>query len=137
MDPPIQTLLSFVVCISTELDRHIYRNQAPYRITFTLTQRRIYKISSNTDKKARLPATANIWEHEQASTRLNFASKSSKGKMLRAVKNFNGPFTTPPMHCKRLDLIIRVGKMAVPSHIGDVKIVSPISTFSLNTLTLK
>ena len=34
-------------------------------------------------------------EHEQASTRLNFASKSSKGKILRAVKNFNGPFITP------------------------------------------
>ena len=29
------------------------------------------------------------------STRLNFASKSSKGKILRAVKNFNGPFITP------------------------------------------
>ena len=36
-------------------------------------------------------------EHEQASTRLNFASKSSKGKILRAVKNFNGPFITPQM----------------------------------------
>ena len=36
-----------------------------------------------------------------------------------------------PLHCKRLDLIIRVRKMAVPSPIGDVKIVSPISTFSL------
>ena len=34
-------------------------------------------------------------EHEQASTRLNFASKSRKGKILRAVKNFNGPFITP------------------------------------------
>ena len=34
-------------------------------------------------------------EHEQASTRLNFASKSSKGKILRAVKNFPGPFITP------------------------------------------
>ena len=29
------------------------------------------------------------------STRLNFASKSSKGKILRAVKNFHGPFITP------------------------------------------
>ena len=27
--------------------------------------------------------------------------------------------------------------MAVPSPVGDVKIVSPISTFALNTLTLK
>ena len=36
-----------------------------------------------------------FWEHEQASTRLNLANKSSKGKILRAVKNFNGPFITP------------------------------------------
>ena len=36
-------------------------------------------------------------EHEQTSTRLNFASKPSKGKILRAVKNFNGPFITPPV----------------------------------------
>ena len=34
-------------------------------------------------------------EHEQVSTRLNFASKSSKSKILRAVKNFHGPFITP------------------------------------------
>ena len=40
-------------------------------------------------------ATQKFGEHEQASTRLNFASKSSKGKILRAVKNFNGPFITP------------------------------------------
>ena len=33
-------------------------------------------------------------EHEQASNRLNFASKSSKGNILPAVKNFNGPFIT-------------------------------------------
>ena len=37
-------------------------------------------------------SNAKTWEHEQASTRLNFASK---GKILRAVKNFNGPFITP------------------------------------------
>ena len=40
-------------------------------------------------------ATQKFGEHEQASTRLNFASKSSKGKILRAVKNFNGPLITP------------------------------------------
>ena len=34
-------------------------------------------------------------EHEQASTPLNFASKSSKGQILRALKNFKGPFDTP------------------------------------------
>ena len=34
-------------------------------------------------------------EHKQASTHLNFASKLGKGKILRAVKNFNGPFITP------------------------------------------
>ena len=42
-----------------------------------------------------LASNAKLGEHEQASTRLNFASKSSKGKILRAVKNFNGPFITP------------------------------------------
>ena len=36
-----------------------------------------------------LASNAKFGEHEQASTRLNFASKSSKGKILRAVKNFN------------------------------------------------
>ena len=44
---------------------------------------------------ASLRATQKLGEHEQASTGLNFASKSSKGKILRAVKNFNGPFITP------------------------------------------
>ena len=33
-----------------------------------------------------LASNAKIWEHEQASTRLNFASKSSKGKILRQLK---------------------------------------------------
>ena len=32
-------------------------------------------------------AIANIW--------LNFASKSSKGQILRAQDDFNGPFDTP------------------------------------------
>ena len=39
--------------------------------------------------------TQKFGEHEQASTCLNFASKLSKGKILRAVKNFDGPFITP------------------------------------------
>ena len=34
-------------------------------------------------------------EHLQTSTRLNFASKSSKGKIFRAVKNLDEPFITP------------------------------------------
>ena len=34
---------------------------------------------------ASLRATQKFGEHEQASTRLNFASKSSKGKILRAI----------------------------------------------------
>ena len=54
--------------------------------------------STSKNKKncfASLRATQKFGEHEQASTRLNFASKSSKGKILRAVKNFNGPFITP------------------------------------------
>ena len=40
-------------------------------------------------------ATQKFGEHEQVSTRLNFASKSNNSKILRAVKNFNGPFITP------------------------------------------
>ena len=53
--------------------------------------------STSRNKKicfASLRATQKFGEHEQASTLLNFASKSSKGKILRAVKNFNGPFST-------------------------------------------
>ena len=58
----------------------------------------IFLASTSRNKKncfASLRATHKFGEHEQASTRLNFASKSSKGKILRAVKNFNEPFTTP------------------------------------------
>ena len=58
----------------------------------------IFFASTSRNKKncfASLRATQKFGEHEQASTRLNFASKSSKGKILRAVKNFNGPFITP------------------------------------------
>ena len=44
---------------------------------------------------ASLRTTQKFGEHKQASRRLNVASKSSKGKILRAVKNFNGPFITP------------------------------------------
>ena len=54
--------------------------------------------STSRNKKiwfASLRATQKFGEHEQASTRLNFASKSSIGKILRAVKNLNGPFITP------------------------------------------
>ena len=34
-------------------------------------------------------------EHEQASTRLSFASNPSKGQILRALLNWMGPFDTP------------------------------------------
>ena len=44
---------------------------------------------------ASLRTTQKFGEHKQASRRLSVASKSSKGKILRAVKNFNGPFITP------------------------------------------
>ena len=53
--------------------------------------------STSRNKKFALRACKqrkNFGEQEQESTRLNFASKSSKGKILRAVKNFNGPFIT-------------------------------------------
>ena len=51
--------------------------------------------STSRNKKFALRTTQKFGEHEQASTCLNFASKSSKGKILRAFKNFNGPFITP------------------------------------------
>ena len=51
--------------------------------------------STSRNKKFALRAMQKFGEHEQASTRLNFASKSSKGKILQAVKNFNGPFINP------------------------------------------
>ena len=37
--------------------------------------------------------------YKQASTYLNFASKSSKGRILRALENFKGPFDTPIGRC--------------------------------------
>ena len=46
--------------------------------------------STSRNKKFALRACEQLQkfgEHEQASTRLNFGSKSSKGKILRAVKN--------------------------------------------------
>ena len=45
--------------------------------------------STSRNKKnclASLRAKEKFGEHEQANTRINFASKSSKGKILRAVK---------------------------------------------------
>ena len=40
-------------------------------------------------------ATAKILGARASDHSLNFASKSSKGKILRAVKIFNGPFIIP------------------------------------------
>ena len=62
---------------------------------YTLTQRRIYKFRAILTRTRGCQQLQTFWEQEQASTRLKFASKSSNGKILRAVKNFNGPFTTP------------------------------------------
>ena len=47
-------------------------------------------------------------EHEQASTRLIFASNSSKGQFLRALLNWMGPFDTPLMHADSFLYISRV-----------------------------
>ena len=62
---------------------------------YNLTQRRIYKFRAILTRTRGCQQLQTFWEQEQASTRLKFASKSSNGKILRAVKNFNGPFTTP------------------------------------------
>ena len=52
---------------------------------------------------------------------------------------YNWKMKVLPLHSEQLDL--RVARMTtyhgVPSQVGDVKILSPISTFVLNTLTLK
>ena len=45
-----------------------------------------------------------------------------------------------PLHWKRLDLRVArmtMPKITVPFPVGDLEIVSPISTFVLNTLMLK
>ena len=47
---------------------------------------RNFKKSSKVNENSSMRAIAKFCEHEQASTRLNFASKSSKGKILRAVE---------------------------------------------------
>ena len=52
-------------------------------------------------------ATAKIWGARASEHRLNFASKSSKGKILRAVKNFDGPFITPLVCCWSRDVFSR------------------------------
>ena len=62
--------------------------------------RRILRFFASTSRNKKFALRAckqlqKFGEHERASTRFNFASKSSKGKILRAVKNFNGPFITP------------------------------------------
>ena len=49
-----------------------------------------------------------FWEHEQASTRLNFASKSSKGQILRAVENF---------YDHSIPLLLRTGRWKGPFHL--------------------
>ena len=46
----------------------------------------LFASSSRNKKFACSRATKKFGEHEQASTRLNFASKSSKGKILEQLK---------------------------------------------------
>ena len=46
-------------------------------------------------------AIAKFSENEQVSTRLNFASKLSKGQILRALGKFLRPFDTPTMELSK------------------------------------
>ena len=58
----------------------------------------IVEISSNqarVNEKASMRAVAKILQHEQVSTRVIFASSSSKGQNLRALLHWMGPFDTP------------------------------------------
>ena len=97
-----------VLCvISTELGSQIHRSSHRDRlnpIPKTL-QGTIYVISSNL-AFTRIQACEQLRkfsELEHASTSLlNFASKSSKGQILRALDNFKGPFDTPIFPCKSL-----------------------------------
>ena len=68
--------------------------------------RSVFDFLSILTRKRACEQLQKFWEHEQASSRLNFASKSSKGKIMRTVKKFNGPFITPQIasHEKKGDL---------------------------------
>ena len=73
---------------------HIFKR--PLIISYTsIHNNQDYEVRATTTRKRACEQLQKFGDHEQASTRLNFASKSSKGKILRAVKNFNGPFITP------------------------------------------
>ena len=73
--------------VYTELDLLLYQKRTYHdlRAVFKVTRIRACKQGRN------------FCELEQASTRLNFASKSNKGQILRALDNFKRPFDTPRM----------------------------------------
>ena len=79
---------------------------------------------------ASLRATQKFGEHEQASTHLNFASKLGKGKILRAVKNFNGPFITPSISMPR-DLKDYVMQVFIQGRLNGVDIAIRISQMGI------
>ena len=64
----------------------------------------------NFNENPSMRAIAKICEHEQPSTRLNFASKSSKSQILRAVEKF---YDHPILLLERLS--ISKGKMSITS----------------------
>ena len=64
------------------------------RIHFFLSQK-TYKRNFEQSRIRACKQLRKFCEHEQTSTSLNFARKSSKGQILRALENFKGPFDTP------------------------------------------
>ena len=101
----ITHMLTFIVyfilvCFPTELESQIQRSSVPCTNAFISVPKKPTKNSLRTFEQisTRIRACEQLQkfcEHEQVSTRLNFASKSSKGQILRALGDFQAPFNTP------------------------------------------
>ena len=79
--------------VQYHVEKHFFLCQKTYKEQFT-NFRAIEQISTRIRACEQLQK---FCEHEQASTRLNFASKSSKGQILLALEDFQGPFNTPSL----------------------------------------
>ena len=87
---------------------HIIRrgNEWSLRAFARIPSTAIFFASTSRTKKFALRTCEQRKNLGSTSKRLNFASKSSKDKILRAVKNFNGPFITPiRQQCRRKGIV--------------------------------
>ena len=69
-----------------------------YRMVFASTRALFFFLASTSSHQIACEQLRKFCEHEQASTRVNFTSKSSEGHISRALENFKGPFNTPYMY---------------------------------------